>query len=328
MTATRRQLEQALEVAVRAPSIHNTQPWRLRLVLDGPLPVVEVRDGPDRAVPAIDPSGRERAISCGALLGYLQVALRGGGLDGRVELLPDDEDPGLLARVAVVDAEPAADDDRALLAATARRATYRGAMTDEPVDDEDVRALVAEAGHGTAAVRRLDEDAWLAAAVLQSHADDLQRAEAAYHEELARWTGRDAGSSDGIPAAAVSARGDKPYGTWTLREFDEAGTGEVAVVQDDAESPEVLVVSTPSDDPADLVEAGQTLARVLLRAEVLDLAVSPMTQVTEVPFERDLLRARLGGVLRPQVVLRVGHGERTSPTPRRPLDDVLEVVGA
>src|SRR6185369_10445952 len=51
-----------VEAAIRAPSVHNTQPWRFVAHDD----VVELWDDPARGLPVLDPVGRDRLISCGA----------------------------------------------------------------------------------------------------------------------------------------------------------------------------------------------------------------------------------------------------------------------
>ena len=89
-------LRDAVRSAVRAPSSLNTQPWLFRLVGDDTLELYADRA---RALPVVDPRDRELTISCGAALFHLRVALRAAGRAGEVTLLPDPDDPDLLARV-------------------------------------------------------------------------------------------------------------------------------------------------------------------------------------------------------------------------------------
>src|SRR5271165_1434657 len=55
-------LANVVAIAARAPSVHNTQPWKFRVTGD----VIELRADPDRILPQIDPVGRELIVSCGA----------------------------------------------------------------------------------------------------------------------------------------------------------------------------------------------------------------------------------------------------------------------
>ena len=65
-------LDTALTAACRAPSLHNSQPWRFRVGPD----VIELWADPERVLPAADPEGREQQMACGAALLTLRLALR------------------------------------------------------------------------------------------------------------------------------------------------------------------------------------------------------------------------------------------------------------
>src|SRR5277367_602219 len=80
--------------AARAPSVHNTQPWKFRITDD----VIELHADPDRILTQIDPAGRELMISCGAALFGLRLGLRNLGCLPAVELWPDPAQPWLVAR--------------------------------------------------------------------------------------------------------------------------------------------------------------------------------------------------------------------------------------
>src|SRR5436309_3556153 len=60
-----------LEAASLVPSLHNSQPWRSRV-----LPhQIELHADLDRSLPATDPEQRELRLSCGAALLILRLAL-------------------------------------------------------------------------------------------------------------------------------------------------------------------------------------------------------------------------------------------------------------
>jgi nitroreductase len=87
-------LRALLPYATRAPSSHNTQPWRFRMAGDA----IELRADPARGLQAIDPAGRELVISCGTALYQLRAAARFHGFAPEVEVFPDPADENLLAR--------------------------------------------------------------------------------------------------------------------------------------------------------------------------------------------------------------------------------------
>src|SRR5271166_6228350 len=99
-------------VAARAPSLHNTQPWRFAVSGD----VIELRADASRQL-SVDPGGREMLISCGAALYGLRLAVRSLGYLPAVELLPAPAGPGPLARVRLSPAAPMTADERTMLSA-------------------------------------------------------------------------------------------------------------------------------------------------------------------------------------------------------------------
>ena len=115
--------------AVRAPSSHNTQPW-VFAGRDGGVALLADRT---RALPVNDPHDRELTISCGAALFTLRLAARARGLGERTRILPEPDDPDLLAMVELKGGRAAAPGDAALLAAVASRRTHRGAFRPDPV---------------------------------------------------------------------------------------------------------------------------------------------------------------------------------------------------
>ena len=114
--------------AARAPSVHNTQPWRF-LASRGWL---ELRADHERNLPTTDPAGREMLISCGGAV-RLRLAIREIGYLPSVRLLPDPARPSLLARIRLGAAMPVTAAERRLLMAMARRHTHRGAFSTEPI---------------------------------------------------------------------------------------------------------------------------------------------------------------------------------------------------
>ena len=110
-----------ITAAARAPSVHNTQPWRFRVGPD----VVELWTDPRRKLRA-DPSGREMLISCGAALFGLRLAVRSLGYVPVTELLPDPARLRLVARVRTGAAAPANGLERQMLDAVPHRHTHRG----------------------------------------------------------------------------------------------------------------------------------------------------------------------------------------------------------
>ena len=321
----RERLEAALRFAVRAPSVHNTQPWRCaigqgRLVVDA---------DPGRQLTVSDPDGREMYISCGALVEHLWVVLRRFGYEPEIVAFPEGG-AGPVAWVAMgaprrVDPLDRRLFDAALRRRTNRRPFRRKAVPELALERASRRALQRRARFqvlGEASDRALIAD-------LVSEADRLQMNDPAFRRELARWL-RSVGSSavDGIPASAGKApailRATAPL---LVRTFD-VGEGVAAIDRRlAAGSPVLAVLWTPADDRGAWFDAGRALARVLLSLTADGLSASFLNQAVEVATVRARLDGAMGHGARAQCVLRVGFGSVVPPTPRRPLESVLMTPG-
>jgi nitroreductase len=323
---TRSEVERAVSYGVRAPSIHNSQPWRW-VYRAG---VLELNADRTRQLPALDPDGRSVLLSCGAALELAQLGFAAAGWRTEVDRLPDPTRPDLVARIRPV-ARAAADPftvDRAR--AAERRHTERRPFRPEPVPTEVIRSLLAVAtdtGVYAYAVERTDEQ--LDLAVVFSWADGVEMADPAYRAELAHWTRHpDADAPDGVPASAVP---HLPAGTprhidVPMRDFEAGITGGQPLTDVVDERPLYLVVFTTADGREARLRAGEAYARISVQAERLGLASSAMTQAVDLPAVRERFRTLMDWPDHPQMVLRVGWpqpGPTPAPTGRRWLSDVL-----
>jgi hypothetical protein len=84
--------------------------------------------------------------------------------------------------------------------------------------------------------------------------------------------------------------------------------------------PQLAVLSTASDDPADWLRAGQALQHVQLTATRHGLATSLLYQPREL---HDMRRAEHWWPWQghPQMIVRVGYGPSGPVTPRRPVEE-------
>jgi nitroreductase len=322
-----------VEQATRAPSIHNTQPWRFvtHPETDTDTGTIEVWTDPTRGLKVLDPTGRGRHISCGAAVLHARLAAAAAGYVATVRVLPDPAEPDHLADLELHETQPADDApadtaDGDLAAAIATRHTSREPFSDEPIAEDVVRELRQAAATEGAWLRIIDtpEDA-TAVAVLLAHADEVQAADPAYVDELRQWTQR-GDTGDGIPTSAVPHTAPAERGSnYRLRDFVADREPEATSSQEPppVEKPLVAVLGTTDDDVRSWIAAGQALGRLLLTATAHGVTASPLTQALEIPATRARLASELGVVGHPQMLLRLGYGTSGAPTPRRPVSDVL-----
>ena len=323
-----RLLDDALVRAVRAPSIHNSQPWRWQVGPHG----VDLYTDATRRLPRTDPDGRDQVMSCGAALHHLLVALADAGQGARVRRLPDLARPHHLATV-----EPAlhvdVDVDAGLASSIDRRRTDRRPFRAWPVPPELSGELVEIAdryGVGLAVVTDPRTRRQLFRSI--EEAARTQDTDPRYVAELAAWSGRAPGSRDGVPADRAPTPGDVP-GQMPMRAFTGQPVGRdrgapAAGADRESGEPEtaaLLLLSTTTDTPLQWLRVGEVTSAVLLTATRLGLAGSPLTQPLEVSGTRTFVRDHVTGGAHPQMLLRVGwpSGPTLPPTPRRPLKEVV-----
>ena len=80
VTRTRAVVRAVVELACRAPSVHNTQPWIWRTTPYG----VDLLADESRHLAVSDPTGRNMVISCGCALHHAQVVAAALGWETRV----------------------------------------------------------------------------------------------------------------------------------------------------------------------------------------------------------------------------------------------------
>ncbi|HEX7658335.1 MAG TPA: nitroreductase family protein [Pseudonocardiaceae bacterium] len=311
----------ALEVACRAPSVHNTQPWRWVIA---PHSLHLFADSA-RRLPVIDASGRELIISCGATLHHVRSAFRALGWRADAHRLPNPADRDHLAALEFAPLPRIDSRSVRLVTASSQRHTDRRPYLPDrvPTDLLDRVAGAANAEH-VRVTPVLDATHRRDLMVALAQANTAQRENPMYKAELSEWSHRHLGAVEGVPAAAVPMSNPLHRGM-PGREFDGGELDSPPALDDGAS---LMVLSTGSDDKLDWLRAGEALSAALLVATSVGLATCTLSQVGEVRSVRDLVRHTvLHDVSEPQLVIRLGWpatADYPGPeTPRRPMSDIV-----
>jgi hypothetical protein len=309
----------AVQLACRAPSYHNSQPWRF--VAEG-AGVLHLYLDRDRLVET-DSSGRQALISCGAVLDHLRVAMAAAGWAANVDYYPNPSDHTHLAAIDFVPVSFVTPAHRRRADAILARRTDRLPFA-APAGWDDFELLLRPAVDDDLAVLDvLPDDARPELAKAAQLTEALRLYDSSYHAELDWWT-RPFEMFDGIPQSSLVS----------AAESDRVDIGRSFPVthhrerrsQVNEDHAKVLVLSALDDTRRAIVTCGETLSVALLEATVVGMATCTLSHMTEVEASRAIVGGLTGHRL-PQVLVRVGMipwmAEVPSPTPRRPLIDVL-----
>ncbi|GAB7051619.1 Acg family FMN-binding oxidoreductase [Catenuloplanes indicus] len=304
-------LAEAAATAGFAPSVHNTQPWRWRVLPDA----LELYAVPERKVLSIDPAGRLLTVSVGAALHHAVVALEALGLTASVERF---DGPELLARItpsAPCEVTPAA--MRRVQHLRTRR-TDRRPTRDEAVAPADLTALQRiVADHGVQLHLLVDDQVYELAAAAGRAVEVAVRDPFVQHE-LDFWKAKTL-PAESLPETPVQS-------TVPNRDFGEHGRLPIGEGHDNFAS--YGVIFGPDDEPRTWLRAGEALSAAWLAAAERGIGVLPLSGVIEVDVTRTALRMTLAELGYPYLVVRLGlpDTEHAGPpaTPRMPAAQLID----
>lgn len=315
-------IQEAVALACHAPSVHNSQPWRW--VADGS--VLHLFADRERLVPAIDSSGREMFLSCGAVLDHLRIAMAAAGWDTAVTRFPDPTDSDHLAAAEFSPSSGVDATQHRRAEAILRRRTDRlplAAPRGWAALESSLRSLVE--GHAMM-LAVVPDDARPQLAEASRLTESIRRQDPTYQSELRWWTSPFELEQGIPPSARVSA--SEAGRVDVARNFPTTGYGDRRG-RVGADHSRIIVLSTPADSKSEVLRCGEVLSTALLDCTAAGLATCTLTHLTEISQSRRLISQLTGQPGQPQVLVRVGQtpatGGHLRPTPRRPLSEVFSV---
>lgn len=316
-------IRDAVMLASRAPSLHNSQPWRW--VVEGAG--LRLWADPRRLMPATDRTGRELILSCGAVLDHLRVAMAAAGWNSATTRLPDPSEPDLLATVEFRPSDAVTEAQRQRAAAIRRRRTDRlpfAAPSGWAALEPALRRAVLP--HDVL-LDVVSDDARPALAEASQLTEQLRRYDTSYVSELRWWTSPFESDTTHVPDSALVS-GPEAAAVDVGRAFPPAGVDPHRFHVDHDRS-KILVLSTLDGDARlEVLRCGEALSAVLLECTVAGMATCTLTHMTEMAMSRDTIAQLTGTVGAPQLLIRVGTstlaGHHVEPTARRLVAEVLE----
>ena len=276
-----------------APSVHNTQPWELSVENER----LRLHERADVELPRQDPSGRDRRMSCGAALANVEIAGRALRRSAAVTVLPDPDQPQLVAELRVVGQADLDEAEAGLYHAIFRRRSYRAPFAYQIPTGTLLRKLVestAATGVDAHLVRSGDETR--AMADLLSYAGGVLHDDRAYQRELSAWS-----ATFPHPLEEPSTL------PWSGLVQGSTHIPDRIPLYNRLSGEAMLVVQTPADTARDHVVAGVALQRLWLAAVAQGLVGSVLTQPLQLAEVRLGVAEQLHLPGHPQALLRAGY---------------------
>jgi hypothetical protein len=301
-----------LTAALRAPSAHNAQPWRIHVVAGR----YELHYDHHDYLPA-DPEDRDAYLCMGAFCETLALAAAREGLAADVRLVLDRAGSDL--HIADVELHPSVVTDP-LAAALDDRATNRSHYTSEPLPAALADSL-RELGCVLVPTKQV--------AQIVRRASLLSWRDRQFVGDLQAWVRSDPDSPDGMTRRQL---GLARYEWLALRAafwlgrlpapLASAYSGrDVRMLRD---APAVVVLCADSEQPADLVDAGRRLLRAWVTICAHGFGYHPISVAIDRPDPRPDVAALTGNLGTPVALFRIGRPTAPSaPSNRIELADVL-----
>jgi nitroreductase len=306
---------QVLTEALRAPSAHNAQPWRLAVRPDESY---QLHYNHLDYLP-YDPDDRDAYLAIGAFLETAALAAQRHNLHMSVKPSFERRGSDLLAgslRFSPLPPGVAADP---LAGPAADRRTNRHAYDRTPLPD-GLRAQLTGLGCVLAPPRAM--------ARLVARASTLSWKDSRFVTDLGRWTSADPAAPAGMtPAGLPLTRFEWAALRLAIRAGRLPAPVALAYASRDirllARAQAVVVLGAADLSPATLVDAGRRLLRCWVTITAAGFGCHPISIAVDRPETAPLVAA-LTGLPVPVAVFRIGHTRRPAPVSnRRCLDDVL-----
>ena len=307
--------------AVKAPSGHNTQPWKFRQNESA----VEIYPDFDRRLPVVDPDDRELFVSLGCAVENLCLAAQTKGYKSVVSV----GDKGV---ITVSLAEEAGVKPSPLFSQIDARQTNRSVYNGEEIALDVLKKLQSIRSEKSISVhyyaRQTKQFNDIEQYVLQGNTHQMQNE--AFKAELKSWMRFNKKHQDQtLDGLSYAVFGAPNVPRWMAEPIMSMAINAKAQNKADREkiasASHLVLFTTRENSRREWVSLGRTLQRFLLTATELGVAHAYLNQPNEeVEIALEMTRTLgLAGEC-PTILLRIGYGRQQAYSKRRAVKDVIE----
>lgn len=312
--------------AIKAPSGHNTQPWKIRIEEN----VFEVYPDFNFALPVTDMSNRELYISLGCAVENLCLAANEKGY-GEYIKINKNSDNHVFVRIELTKgtANPSL-----LFPQIDKRQTNRSVYLNREIPQKDIfklsnMQLESDIKHF---IYKYDDEKFGILKDFVFKANEFQLSDPQYKEELLKWICYTKKQVDlykcGLSYQSIGASKIPPF----LRKI--AITAQLkASKQNKADgkrivsSSHMVLFSCKNNTPEEWIKLGRSLERFLLQASRMKIACGFMNQPCQIEALAESIRKKLEieGTY-PAILLRMGYARSVAFAPRKQADSLITMI--
>ena len=322
VSAQNADFKKMLEYAIKAPSGHNTQPWKFKLMDNS----IEIHPNLDCTLAVVDANRRELYISLGCATENLCIAAHELGYNTETDISPENNE--YIIRIKL---EKAMEAPEPLFRQIEKRQTNRSVYKSRMITNDTIQMLRNNCSQSGAHCYfyKNRESLYQTLADFTFQGNKVQMSDKNFKNELKKWIRYNKKqvkeTKDGLTYAVM---GSPSMPKWIGKPIVSSFLNPKAQNKSDKikinSSSHFVLFTTNESKPENWIMLGRSLEQFLLKCTELGIAIAFLNQSCEV----EQLATKLQTTLPihneyPMLLLRIGYADPMPYSPRKPLDNEI-----
>lgn len=309
-TILSKETEEIIRLASLAPSSHNAQMWKLKVINEKEFLVIW---DDSRKLPASDPTNREAMISIGTFIENFVEAAKGYNLNTQVQIFDKLDSSNSVAKLILT--EQKYENTATMIQNITERHSIKTPFKTTDIKENHLKELISLGNNINYFPLTSKKGVYIKESMYDASVEEAFNT--ATQEELSQWIvtslKEDKERKDGMRAEQMGMEGIKKYFYYAFlnknsvrsKSFINPG---LKKSKEQVENCAGFAIITSKDNSIpELVNTGRTLERFLLKANELKVAVHTMSQILHEKPWKDEISSKLEVNGDVQMVLRIGY---------------------